>query len=364
MSATPTPDPTSPEWSIYLASQPFNLTSLDGTPITLQLSDIDLWLYYNTSEVISYAFALGFASMLFIILLILSRAEQRRQPVFILNLASLFFIMFRGVIGCIALCASYRGIASTILGARAQYSPATWAPYAMSMIINILIYGTIISSLVLQVRVVFAAEPSTQRFITWVMTFLGVVFMGIAVAFNVFSLINTFKPRPFLRWLYNLKEIYFICFIGISSCLFLYKLMVTILRRRRMHLELKKFGPLQIILIMFLQSLLLPLIIYIIDFTITFTTNFNTLAEVFLVVCLPLSSLWASSDATKLRPPPSKIESISSGGDSLPSKRSKFGNFRKSRKPAESNESTNEPYSELEKGSFTDSHTTAVPSAV
>jgi hypothetical protein len=103
-------------------------------------------------------------------------------------------------------------------------------------------------------------------------------------------------------------------------------------------------------------------IIYIIDFTVTITTNFNTLAEVFLVVCLPLSSLWASSDSSKLRPPPSKIESISSGADSLPSKRSKFGNFRQNRRPAESHESTTERYSELEKGSFTDSHETAVPS--
>src|SRR5579859_2207971 len=258
MTAKPIPDPNSAAWSLYVSTQSFNLTSLDGTPVTMRLTDIDQWIYYNTSEVISYAFAVGFASMLFIILLILSRIEQRRQPVFILNLASLFIIVFRGVVSCIALCASYRGVGPMLLGAKAQYSPSTWAPYAMTMVLNVLLYSTIISSLILQVRVVFAAEPRTQRLVTFSMTFLGLVFMGIATAFNIRSLINTFHRIPFFSWLYKLKEIYFISFVGLSSLLFLYKLSVTILRRRRMNLEFQRFGPLQIILIMFLHSLLLP----------------------------------------------------------------------------------------------------------
>jgi len=102
-------------------------------------------------------------------------------------------------------------------------------------------------------------------------------------------------------YLYLIQRIYFCTFVGVSCLVFLYKLAITIYRRRKMGI--KKFGPLQIIFIMFSQCLVIPLLFYIIDLADSNSVfNFATIGQVFLVCTLPLSALWASADAESRRP--------------------------------------------------------------
>src|SRR5271170_3557998 len=96
--AIPSPNPTSRDWSIYVDNQSFNVTSLDGTPATLSFPDINDLVYTIAAEAACAAFALGFVSMLFIVLLLVTPSAKVRKPIFLLNLLSLFLVTFREIL--------------------------------------------------------------------------------------------------------------------------------------------------------------------------------------------------------------------------------------------------------------------------
>src|SRR5579871_6671008 len=183
-SPIPTPDPNSAAWSLYLQSQKFNLTGLTGRPVTLSLSDIDNYIFENIKQTVTWAFSLGFASMLFLIIIPLTQGKQRRQPIYILNLISLFVIAFRSILAIKTLIGSYFGIGAFFLGAYGNFPNTTWAPRCMSCILSMVLFGSIVTSLVLQVRVVFAATPKTQRLVTWIFGILALIFECIEIAWQ------------------------------------------------------------------------------------------------------------------------------------------------------------------------------------
>jgi pheromone alpha factor receptor len=257
--SVPTPDPLSPDWSIYLDNQPFNLTALDGTQITLTLTDVNNAMYWIIAQTAGYAFTLGFSGMLLIVLGLLTTREKAKRPIFILNVLSLFLLLFRAIICTIIECANYQhGIGEYFLAALAQYNTASFAPSIMLGVLNPLLYASMLSSLVLQVRVVFAAEPTTQRILTAGMSVAAFVIFAFGVTFNAFFIKMQVDAIPIAEsgWVYNVVRIGIIIFVGISCLLFLYKLAVTIRRRQRMGFQ--KFGPLQILFIMFGQCLIVP----------------------------------------------------------------------------------------------------------
>jgi pheromone alpha factor receptor len=256
---TPSPDPMSPEWNIYLDNQSFNLTSLDGTPVTLTLTAVNDAMYFIIAQTAAYGFTIGFSGMLLIVLALLTTRDKAKRPIFILNVLSLIIILYRCIISVVITCANYEhGIGEAMLGAINQYSVADFAPSIMIGVLNPLLYASMLSSLVLQVRVVFAAEPTTQRILTIVMSFAAFAIFAFGVTFNAGFIKLQVDSVPFQQsgWTYDVVRIGIIIFIGISCLLFLYKLAITIRRRRRMGFQ--KFGPLQILFIMFGQCLIIP----------------------------------------------------------------------------------------------------------
>lgn len=332
-SAIPTPDPNSRDWSIYLDNQSFNVTGLDGTPTTIAFADINAWLYEIAAQAATAGFALGFVSMLFIVLVLVTPAPKIRKPIFLLNLANLFLVAFREICLIIVQCASYLGVGQTFLGAFAQYPRTTWSPDIMSGILAVPIYACIMASLVLQVRVVFAAEPRTRFIFTLVGTLATLVMMGLILPWLIFSIEVVLRERDTLpMWLYTTFRIYFVAFVGVACLIFLYKLGFTIYRRRKMGMNVNRFGPLQIIFVMFCQCLVVPLIFYICDLTITSSNfnNFDSLGQVFLVCTLPLSSLWASAEVRDHGPVKQTLGS--NGGSSGHHSRGKFVFWSRDRK--------------------------------
>jgi len=109
--------------------------------------------------------------------------------------------------------------------------------------------------------------------------------------------------------------------------MFLYKLVMAVRRRSKMGINVRRFGPFQIIFVTFAQCLIVPLVIYIVDFTLGSSSIYTTIAQVTLVCSLPLSSLWASADAKdhEQRPLTMKVSNGSLVGSSQP--RSKFSFF-------------------------------------
>jgi pheromone alpha factor receptor len=262
MSATaiPTPDPTSAAWSEFLDSQPFNLTGLDGTPQTLSLADVSAYNYAIAVGGVTNGFMVGFGAMLVIVLILLTDSKKLSRPIIVLNIISLLLFSTRSLLECIGWTQQFNyGVGEIFLGAVAQYGGNPYWVGIVEALIQPFLYATILTSLILQVRVVFGPEPRARKIITTGLCAVAGVLEVLVIVYNIYVLIalaeqnlNAYNPP----WLYPATKILFLVFLGLSSVIFLYKLAITIRMRRR--LGLTKFGPLQILFIMSAQCLVVP----------------------------------------------------------------------------------------------------------
>ena len=251
----PTPNPTSVAWNVYLDAQSFNLTALDNSTATFSLSDVNAIIYYYLAQTAVQGFIIGFSALLIIVLILLTPAKKARRLIFIFNFLSLLFICIRSILNVGGTCSQVTyGVGETLLGAIAQYS---LTHTIVGAVISFLLTITIVVSLVLQVRVVFAAEPRTQKIVTALLSLCALWIVGLYLRFTVWE-ITLYVTRNFVAepWTYNGFEISMIIYIGICCLLFLYKLFHAIQLRKRMGY--RNFGPLQILFIMFAQCLVIP----------------------------------------------------------------------------------------------------------
>jgi pheromone alpha factor receptor len=261
MSAVPTPNINSPAWSLYVDQQNVTLISADGTPVNVSLQVISDNIYFNMEIAISYAFAVGVTSILMIVVLILADKKKARHPVFILNFLALFFLCMKGIINLAGECSQWAyGVGENLFEEQAQYSLASVQGInTLFLILDLIIYPLVLASLILQIRIVFAATPKTRLFITLFLV-AGALFMYATLfAYTVWILQIVYgTPQTFNSFtlLFNMYNISFVVFVGICSVLFIYKLLVTIQRRKSMGF--KSFGPLHVLAIVFGQCLVVP----------------------------------------------------------------------------------------------------------
>lgn len=259
--SVPAPDPTSASWNNYLNDQSFNVTGLDGSPVTIAFADVNQLLYDNTTDGIVSGFTIGFCSMLFVVLLLITPPKRRRQPILLLNILSLFLLAFKAVCGSIIDSASYSDVGPQLLGTFFGYSKSTWVPIVIESILNPFLYGSIMISLLLQVRVVFAAEPLTRKIVTRIGTIAILVEEGLCVTNTVYTIRLQYSYPDFIfvpEWIYRTMRLYFLIYVSIGCLIFLYKLAFTIYRRQKMGINVKQLGPMQIIFITFTQCLIIP----------------------------------------------------------------------------------------------------------
>ena len=258
----PTPNPTSPAWSEYVDNQSFNLTGFNGKTITITLGQVNHIYYRFMCSVVTYGFVVGFTGMLMIVLLILADRKKIRRPIFILNFLCLLLQCLRGIVSLISvLSVNVYGLGILLFGAISQYPLSSYAPKQLVLgLLGITLYPCIFATLILQVRVVFAAEPRTQLIITVVLTILALVIEGFWLTYESIVLHNVYSDGSGIYtlqpYLYKTFQWSFIGFVSVCCLLFVYKLFHTIRRRRRMGF--RSFGPLHILFIMFCQCLIIP----------------------------------------------------------------------------------------------------------
>lgn len=263
MSSTSTPvsNPTSIPWNNYINTQSFNVTGLDGTPVTLSFTEIDQLSQSYTTDGIVNGFTIGFCSMLLIVLFLITPHKRRRRPILLLNVCSLFLLIVKSICICISDNASYSGVGPQLLGAFYAYDKTTWIPIVIESVLSPFLYVSIMTSLLLQVRVVFSAVPVTRRIITGIGIVAMLVEAGLSIANSVYGILVQYGFPEFIvvpEWLYRTMRLYFLIFVSISCLCFLYKLALTIYRRQKMGINIKRLGPMQIIFITSTQCLIVP----------------------------------------------------------------------------------------------------------
>jgi hypothetical protein len=238
MSATivPTPNPSSAAWSKYLDNQSFNLTGLNGSPVTFTLPEFNSWIRSIASLTSLVGFTIGATGITTIVLLIYIDPKKVRKPLFIVNLLAVTLQCLRGIENLIELNTFYiSGLGQTFLNAKAQYSVAqNVAANVVFSLMSPFFYALVLVSLVLQIRVIFVAQPTIQRILTYVLSLMAVFITGCWTAYQVEYIKSIFAPSTtslspkVSPWLYNTTEGGVIAFVGLCCLLLVIKLFLAI----------------------------------------------------------------------------------------------------------------------------------------
>jgi pheromone alpha factor receptor len=256
-----TVNPNDPAWAKHIASQDFNLTDITGTVNTFSLSDVDSYYFLKSRSLIVFGVEIGLCIMLTIVLLLLTKPEKRRTLIFGLNIAGLILETIRFITTAINYNSQIFTIGVQFLGARAQLPSDFGVAIDIYSVMTILWYAVVEASLVLQVRVVFGAERKLQTLLTVVLGFLFTVTAGLKIAqqamlFRAQLHQTGIFDNPAYDGINLAGRVLFAITVGISSAIFVAKLVYLIHRRQKMGFH--AFGPLQVILIMAAQCLLVP----------------------------------------------------------------------------------------------------------
>jgi pheromone alpha factor receptor len=254
------PNPNDPAWTNAVLGQPVNLTDITGEVMTVPLDVIDQYHTTLARSLIIYGVEMGMTFMLITVLVLLTKPDKRRTVIFGLNIAGLSLQFLRSLTDAILYNGPGHTIGAVFLGAFAQMTTTDYVPLYMFIVASIFWYAVVETSLILQVRVVFGAERKLQRYLTYGLGFFGVTTVATLTVAQGFifkaALDNAPIFNPHFTGLMLAARILFAVSIGISSAVFVAKLIYLI--RRRSKMGFKAFGPLQVILIMGTQCLIIP----------------------------------------------------------------------------------------------------------
>ncbi|KAI5199401.1 hypothetical protein E4T39_06219 [Aureobasidium subglaciale] len=264
---------------------------------------------------------LGASLLLLLVLVLLSKHDKRRSPVFIFNAAALLFNAMYALLQCCVVTSSFWDIYPILVG---DYDVVT--PGARRLTVAVSVFVTLVAtcievSLVLQVHVVSITLRTWQKMSVMVVSaFVAVVATGFRIAQSTISVKCLHKAEEFCTttsWLAKAKDITLTLSICFFSAIFCAKLGWSLRERRK--LGMKQFGSMQVIFIGGFQTMFIPgkfnfsslrgflvamqltqaqAIISLIQF-INAENVHNIGTNVLTATCisLPLTSLWASSQA-------------------------------------------------------------------
>ncbi|KAK1065347.1 pheromone alpha factor receptor [Friedmanniomyces endolithicus] len=286
-------------------NQTFILAGPDGTT-AYPASVVDI-LTLNTlciSQSIIFGVQVGITGLLAVILMLMTKRDKRQSAVFLLNAASLLAIFIRNVLACIALNSLFYNFYNWEL----HYYPVSPALTramdinATAEVLGIIINALIYSSLVLQIRIVCCTLTHTAK--------IGIVVVSAIVAFtaltirfalavlnieyNIFGIDSaTAQQFQLLGHVAKANNVITVVAIAFFSAIFVVKLAFAIHLRRK--LNMKQFGPMQIIFVMGCQTMFVPLIFAVVSYYTVLGIQINSLVPTVVAIFLPLSGMWANA---------------------------------------------------------------------
>lgn len=240
-------------------NQSFTLLTPDGPPINITIPELDEFILYSVQISINYAAQLGASLLFLVVLLLLTKPEKKKSPVFIINSVALVLNVLRTLLQCLYFTGPF---SETYAYFSLDYSKVSTSDYANQVAITVLTLLLLICaelSLLLQVHVVcITLRQIFQRLIFA----LSIIIAGLAVSFRLTFCIENAKYILALKSLFPLEWLASATNIAtsISICwfcaVFVIKLGFALNQRKR--LGMGTVGPLRIVFIMGCQTLIIP----------------------------------------------------------------------------------------------------------
>ncbi|KAK9239917.1 fungal pheromone mating factor STE2 GPCR-domain-containing protein [Lipomyces kononenkoae] len=274
-------------------NQPLNIM-YDGSTTTISATDVDVWMRDSSTRCTVFAVHIGSAAITAIILALLTKPSKRKTPVFILNEICLFLIVLRAGLYINYVLGPFNTFGAFFSGDYSQVPFQAYVRSAVTSFLQLLITLGVELSLLFQVRIVFDTHRNLQRIVTALCSVLVVIVLAfwlIAIIQNIQQIMQT-QTLVFLAWAWTAARVLYAASISIFSGIFCFKLVLAI--RQRRVLGLTEFGPLQVIVIMSTQTMIVPAIVTIVELA-TSSIVLAALPSLLVVISLPLSALWASA---------------------------------------------------------------------
>nr|AIV43933.1 pheromone alpha factor receptor [Morchella elata] len=282
-------------WNPY--TQTFNLTRVDGDIVTVALDTVNEFNIQNVKWATIFAVQIGGAGVLLAILIVLAKPTKRRA-IFYLNLISLALAIVRGalaieyIIGPWSNTYRYFTMDFSTIPSSSTAKSISQAFLQLAMIICIMV------SLVLQMRAAYEGTPFVKKVTTAVSGAVAAVVLGFYIKVIQESISTILNAGSYTSTTHDHARLLFTLSICFFTILFLVKLADAIIQRRKMGM--KNFGPLQIVFIMGCQCMLLPAVFSVLERVVDFDGMYS-FTVFFVVISLPMSSIWAASDGKNLR---------------------------------------------------------------
>lgn len=297
-------NPDSPTFLYDLLVQNITIITVEG-PSELSLTNIESFYKYKLLLATFFALRVGcsFVTALMLFLVV----KNRTRPIYILNMTSLFFLFMNSTLYLGYLFSSYSSIASNFTGSYALGTKIETGVSVTCSLFQLLLYTSVLLSLILQVRAVFPQRSASCTTATAVVGAFGLVAFVFNLLFIIGRVINAvdssivmFSNSHFALILPTLSQIFIAATIAVTSIILIGKLLFAI--RMRQILGLRQFGPMEIIFIMSTQTLVLPLVLYILNSAVNSTisnvryaSGISSLSVLVIVMTLPLSAIWCTT---------------------------------------------------------------------
>jgi len=252
-------DPTSPNFVPTL--QDVTMFYPDGSNFTVSLGVIDLHYRRAIQRSIVYSTQIGASIMVLIFMCVLTSKEKMRTLLFSVNALSLVVLATHALLGVCYYLSEFVLVYPYTGGDFSAIPDSAFIESAATSLFDPILQASVMFSLILQVRAVFQAQPKLNLAVTLFTSFFALLALAAGFGCVVQNIERTwglksgnyiaFKHWPLQVWgaLYTWA---IFCFCSI----FLAKLALAI--RKRRQLGLKKFGALQAIFVVAMQTMFLP----------------------------------------------------------------------------------------------------------
>ncbi|KAI9890634.1 MAG: hypothetical protein M1814_003832 [Vezdaea aestivalis] len=309
--------------------QVFSWLDATGAPFNLTIADLDVYMLESVRTSINYAVQAGASIILLVVVILLTRSEKRCSPVFILNCLSLALCFIRSILHALFYTSGFSGLYAFFGNDYSRVPREAYATQVAAGIMTLLVLVTIELSLAVQTQVVTTTvAPASRLGLAIISTIFVCQAIGFRLALTIINSKAILSAQSFLNYQWLALATQVTTTLSICFFCFVFAAKLGYALRQRYKLGLRQFGPMQIIFIMGLQTMILPgtlappvdiqrpltrvLAIFSVlqHFThdhIYLSTNVLTLTA----LLLPLSSIWASSAIDPNRSKTSEASSTS-----------------------------------------------------